>query len=155
MRAILTIAEDDVAPSSEGQRADGASRIIRPAIGMDAHAAEVDAEARLEEGPLLARQWLAAADGIDTRFGLAACSRAPGYDCAMNLLLIAIGAETLRDARLHPHHLLGDAVGLLLIPIARLIDDVLRLDRSHSKPAELVAQAIPKAQVRALNAPGY
>ena len=118
---------------------------------MDPHAAEVHTEARFEECPLLVRQRLPTADRINLGFGLAQHlvpddTHARGLGLPMERLLLALGTEALemlrrefllesiaepldcrrRGARavgrLHSHHLLRDAVCLLLILVPRLID---------------------------------
>ena len=49
VRNILTGPEDDVAPDGERPRVDGLRRLLRPAIGVQAHVVEASAQSRLQE----------------------------------------------------------------------------------------------------------
>ena len=107
---ILVVAEDDIAASRIGVRSDGARGSIRRTIGMNPNTAEIHAEARLEECLLLVRQRLPATYGINFRLTLAQ-------------RLTALGLRhRLQVGVRHPHHALGDVLGLLLMLIVRFAD---------------------------------
>jgi hypothetical protein len=156
VRIILIVTEDDIAAPRIGVRSDSARGGIRRPTGMDPYTAEVCPEAGLKKRPLFPRQRLPAAEGIDLSFGpvrraTTVGTRERGRRLPLQILLLALGAETLNkrrrellpesasealdyrradvDAarRLHPHHLFGNVICLLLVLVSRVANRVLRL----------------------------
>ena len=124
VRLVLAAPEEDVVPVGEGPGAEVVAQAGRALVGVDAHVAEVGAEARLHE-----RRARRAGSGLATGGGAAGSGLRVGCDARrpvaepLHLLRRRLRRCTGRlDRRRrsaapvggHPHDRVGGAIGLLL-----------------------------------------